>query len=140
MAVSFDPAKPAPRLLSSTDMLHWSGVLILVLGIFFLCVWGMRKLTGSAWANSSQKMQVLASLSLGVRERVVLIQVEKKQLVLAITPGRIKTLCVMDVTDDFQKSDQLAAENNLKSIETLSEPSSGFAQKLAQTIKGQMSH
>lgn len=87
--------KQTVRTVSSGDMLHWSIGLLIVLGIFFLCVWGMRKLSGFT-AGGAEKMRVVGGLSLGMREKVILLQVGKKQLVLGVTPGRIDALHVLE--------------------------------------------
>jgi flagellar protein FliO/FliZ len=86
------------RTVSSGDMLHWSLGLLIVLGIFFFCVWGLRKLNGVV-VNGPEKMRVVGGLSLGMREKVILLQVGKKQLVLGVTPGRIDTLHVLEGDD-----------------------------------------
>lgn len=114
-----DLPKQAVRTVSSGDMLHWSVGLLIVLAIFFLCVWGMRKLTGGA-AGGTEKMRVVGGLSLGIREKVVLLQVGKKQLILGVTPGRIDTLHVLEGEDCLHSE---TPPNN-----------SGFAQHLLQVM------
>ncbi|TAN70672.1 MAG: flagellar biosynthetic protein FliO [Methylobacter sp.] len=93
-----DIPKQTVRTVSSVDMLHWSIGLLIVLAIFFLCVWGMRKLSGMT-ADGTEKMRVVGGLSLGMREKIVLLQVGKKQLILGVTPGRIDTLHVLEGDD-----------------------------------------
>ncbi len=90
--------KQAVRTVSSGDMLHWGFGLLIVLGIFFFCIWGLRKLNGVV-VNGPEKMRVVGGLSLGMREKVILLQVGKKQLVLGVTPGRIDTLHVLEGDD-----------------------------------------
>ncbi|MDO9425041.1 MAG: flagellar biosynthetic protein FliO [Methylobacter sp.] len=123
-ASGVDAPKQAVKTVSSGDMLHWSVGLLIVLGIFFLCVWGMRKLSGLA-VNSTEKMRVVGGLSLGMREKVILLQVGKKQLILGVTPGRIDALHVLEGDDclNSEPSPSMAMD-------------SGFAQKLMQVMKG----
>jgi len=117
------PKQPA-RTVSSGDMLHWTLGLLVVLGIFFLCVWGMRKL-GGITVNSTEKMRIVGGLSLGMREKVVLLQVGKKQLILGVTPGRIDALHVLEGDDCLNREESSAMNMD-----------SGFAQKLMQVMKG----
>ena len=44
--------KPAVRTVSSGDIAAWGFGLVIVLGVFFVCVWGMRKLGGLSVSGS----------------------------------------------------------------------------------------
>jgi flagellar protein FliO/FliZ len=70
--------------------------LALVLGLLFVCVWLLRKLNGRNGVSIAGKMRIVGGIALGMRERIVLLQVGTKQLVLAVTPGRIETLAVLE--------------------------------------------
>jgi flagellar protein FliO/FliZ len=118
-----EASKRAIHAVSSGDIASWSGALIVVLGVFLLCVWGMRKLNGLS-SNSSEKMRMLGGLSLGLREKVVLLQVGKKQLILGVTPGRIETLLVLEGEDCLMQEQSSTAS-----------PETGFAHKLVHAIK-----
>jgi len=95
----------------------------LVLGIFFLCVWSMRKVNGLVVSNAD-KMRVVGGLTLGMREKVVLLQVGKKQLLLGVTPGRIDTLHVLEGEDCLNTE---APQVNIAE--------SGFAKHLLQAVQ-----
>ena len=119
-----DGAKQAIRTVSPTDVMQWGMGLVLVLALFFACVWVMRKLHGLS-AGGADKLRVVGGLSLGLREKIVLLEVGKKQLVLGITPGRIETLLVLDEADCLKSdTDRPAAADG------------AFAQKLIQVMKG----
>ncbi len=119
-----DAPKQAVRTVSSGDMLHWSVGLLIVLGIFFLCVWGMRKL-GGITVNGAGKMRVVGGLSLGMREKVILVQVGKKQLILGVTPGRIDALHVLEGDDCLNSSESPSLVKD-----------SGFSAIVEQVMKG----
>ncbi|MBM0108338.1 flagellar biosynthetic protein FliO [Steroidobacter sp. S1-65] len=69
--------------------------LLLVLGIVFAAAWATRRLRGfGRFGNSS--LQVVTDLAVGTKERVVLVQVGKQQLLLGVAPGRVNTLHVLD--------------------------------------------
>ncbi len=116
----------APRTLMATDFMRWGGGLILVLGIFFLCVWMVRK-AGGLTSTTAGQMRVLGGLSLGAKERVVLLQLGNKQLLLGVSPGRVEALHTLEGEDClvFESTRSNAAGDNQ------------FAQKLIQVMKGQ---
>ncbi|MGZ4968445.1 MAG: flagellar biosynthetic protein FliO [Methylobacter sp.] len=118
-----DAPKQAVRTISSGDMLHWGAGLLIVLAIFFFCVWGMRKLSGTS-VSGAEKMRVVDGLSLGMREKIILIQVGKKQLILGVTPGRIDALHVLE-GDDCLNNEPLSSAKD-----------SGFGAIVKQAMKG----
>ena len=123
-----DIPKQTARTIASGDIAAWSIGLLIVLSVFFLCVWGIRKLSGLT-VSGAEKMRVVGGLSLGMREKIILLQVGKKQLVLGITPGRIETLHVLEGDDCLLKEE---------TVSTAAE--TGFAQKLLQAIKARPEH
>ena len=123
-----DIQKQPARTVASGDIAQWSIGLLIVLSVFFLCVWGVRKLTGLT-VSGAEKIRVVGGLSLGLREKVIVLQVGKKQLVLGVTPGRIETLYVLEGDDCLIKEATVAT-----TAET------GFAQKLLEAIKARTEH
>lgn len=123
-----DIPKQTARTIASGDIAAWSIGLLIVLSVFFLCVWGIRKLSGLT-VSGAEKMRVVGGLSLGMREKIILLQVGRKQLVLGITPGRIETLHVLEGDDCLLKEE---------TVSTAAE--TGFAQKLLQAIKARTEH
>ena len=103
-------------------VLNWALGLVIVLSVFFACVWIMRK-TGSFVITSKASMKVISGVSLGVREKLVLVQVGNKQLVLAVTPGKIDKLLVLEGDEQLQQDD----------MEKPSE--SEFSQQLSMLLK-----
>jgi len=118
-----DISKQTARTVASGDIAAWSMGLLIVLSVFFLCVWGLRKLNGLT-VSGAEKMRVVGGLSLGLREKIILLQVGKKQLILGVTPGRIETLHVLEGDDCLIKEE---------TVSTTAE--TGFAQKLLQAMK-----
>ena len=121
------PKQPA-RTVASGDIAQWSIGLLIVLGVFFLCVWGVRKLTGLT-VGGAEKIRVVGGLSLGLREKVIVLQVGKKQLVLGVTPGRIETLHVLEGDDCLIKEATVATTGE-----------TGFAQAVLEAIKARTEH
>jgi flagellar protein FliO/FliZ len=123
-----DIPKQTARTVASGDIAAWSMGLLIVLSVFFLCVWCVRKLSGLT-VSGAGKMRVVGGLSLGMREKVILLQVGKKQLILGVTPGRIETLHVLEGDDCLIKEETAPA-----TAET------GFAQSVLQAIKARTEH
>jgi len=123
-----DIQKQPARTVASGDIAQWSIGLLIVLSVFFLCVWGVRKLTGLT-VSGAEKIRVVGGLSLGLREKVIVLQVGKKQLVLGVTPGRIETLHVLEGDDCLIKEATVPATAE-----------AGFAQKLLEAIKARTEH
>jgi flagellar protein FliO/FliZ len=118
-----DIPKQSARTVASGDIVEWGIGLLIVLSIFFLCIWSIRKLSGLT-VSGAEKMRVVGGLSLGMREKVILLQVGKKQLILGVTPRRIETLHVLEGDDCLIREETMPAI-----MET------GFAQKLLHAIK-----
>jgi len=68
-----------------------AAVVALIIGL----AWVMRRL-GGVPGSAAGSLRVLAGLSMGTRERVVLIQVGETQLLIGVAPGRVQTLHVLE--------------------------------------------
>lgn len=69
--------------------------LILVIGLIFLIGYVMRR-TGPLAPRGGQQIKLISSLPLGPRDRLLLVDVGGKQLLLGASPGRINTLHAFD--------------------------------------------
>lgn len=94
-----DETPVSPRLtgkvVSSPDILHWMLPLLVVLAIFGGLVWLMRK-SGVLTLAGRNELAIVAGLSLGMREKLVLVKVGEKQLLLGVTAGRIDKLLELE--------------------------------------------
>ncbi|ROL63114.1 flagellar biosynthetic protein FliO [Pseudomonas vranovensis] len=68
--------------------------LLLVLGLIFVLAWLLRRVQNAA-PGSGQVIEILGSRSLGPRDRLLLIQVGKEQILIGHSPGTIEALHVM---------------------------------------------
>jgi len=68
--------------------------LLLVLAAVFAAAWLMRRLRGFP-RRGSQAISVMAEVALGAKERAVLLQVGKDQVLVGVAPGRVNTLHVL---------------------------------------------
>jgi flagellar protein FliO/FliZ len=101
-ALSAAPAS-AGKVVEPLDAAHLVQVslaLVAVLVLIFAAAWLLRRM--SRLPNGAQgQLRVLGGLSIGARERVVLIEAGSTQLLLGVAPGRVQTLHVLDqpITD-----------------------------------------
>jgi len=68
--------------------------LLLVLAAVFAAAWAVRRLRGfGKFGNDA--LQIVTEIAVGTKERVVLVQVGKQQLLLGVAQGRVNTLHVL---------------------------------------------
>lgn len=91
----------APRLLSAGiggNVLSLLGMLLTVIGVLVLAYWvtrliGRHGMPGLAKASGGRgRLEVLWQVSLGKSERLVLVRVEQRCLLLGVTSGEIRVL------------------------------------------------
>ena len=83
--------------------------LVVVIALILGLAWVLKKY-GRLPNNNQVDMKVLGGLSLGTREKAILIEVENKRLLVGVTPGHIQTLHVLD--------DDLASAAKVDSFES----------------------
>jgi flagellar protein FliO/FliZ len=86
-------AQTAPTPMAGT--LRVTLAMVLVLGALLAAAWLARRVRG-AGAASSSGLTVLAQVSLGTRERAVLLRVGALQVLVGVAPGNVRTLHVID--------------------------------------------
>ncbi|MCK9237121.1 MAG: flagellar biosynthetic protein FliO [Thiopseudomonas sp.] len=70
--------------------------LLLVIAVIFLLAWFVRRIQHSLpVSKANQSIRLLATQPLGPRERLLLVQVGKEQILLGLTPGTIEPLHVL---------------------------------------------
>jgi flagellar protein FliO/FliZ len=84
---------PVP--LGTGELLQVGLGLAVVLGAIGLAAWLLHRL-GRVGGALGGALRVVGGLSVGTRERVVLVQVGERQLLLGVAPGRVQTLYVLD--------------------------------------------
>lgn len=73
------------------DVLGVMVALAFVLALIVGGAWLMRRLSGPMM-NQDQALRVLASATVGQRERVVLLQAGEQQYLLGVAPGQVRLL------------------------------------------------
>ena len=90
------PAQSLPQTaIASGDLWQLLGSLLIVVALIFALAWLVRR-TGAVGMIGGQHMKVLATMSVGPRERVLLVDVAGQQMLLGSAPGRVSQLHVFD--------------------------------------------
>ena len=95
--------------------------LALVVILIFALAWAVRRF-GNVNSNARGALRVIGALSMGARERVVLIEAGDKQILLGIAPGRVQTLHVL--------------EEPIRTQPASVPQSGGFAERLRTAMRG----
>ena len=114
------PVKQIVDPLAGTNIIQMIGGLIFVLILVFAIAWLLRRVGGVSLTGGGA-LKVVGGMSMGSRDRVVLLQVGDEQLLLGVSPGRVQTLHVLEKPIVVEQS-------------TMS--TSIFADKLAEVLKG----
>ena len=102
-AVAIGPGATNGVPLRAEGLLETAAGLLLVLVTILALAWAARRF--GRFSNAGKGLvNVLGGISLGSRERVVIVQVEDTRLVLGVAPGRIETLYVLERAEDAQPS------------------------------------
>jgi len=89
--------------------------LTLGLGVVVLAIlglgWLLRRTGAGVAGGVAGQLRLLGGLSVGNRERVVLVQVGERQLLLGVAPGRVQTLHVLEENLEPARGDAAGGED-----------------------------
>ncbi len=89
------PSIATPSVPASTPgsaLIEVSGALVIIIAVILVCAWIARRTGLFARSVSAKNLKVSASVSLGARERIVVVDVEDARLVLGVTGQQITHL------------------------------------------------
>ena len=79
--------------LSAVDMLRFAGSLILVLCLLGGLLWALKRMqTGVRPNGTPRQLQVIEAVSVGPRQKVALVRVGKREVLVGISPAQITAL------------------------------------------------
>lgn len=106
---------PSPVINSTGSMLQITFSLLLVLGVIVAIAWLLKRLN-IAQQGTGKILKVIGSVSVGQRERVVLVEVGETWLVVGVGPGQIRTLHTLEKMEDWQVDSPVASENKFGNL------------------------
>lgn len=89
------PRTTAPKVNSSSQLANLIGGLALILVLIYGLSWFVKRFTQGGFMHNPN-MKIISTMPLGTRERLVLIDVAGKQLLLGVTANQINSLHVFD--------------------------------------------
>lgn len=121
--VSAAPVTPQPpgAPIGTSDVIGFGASLVMVIGAVLVVGWLYARSQGLKRGKSSV-INVLAAQPLGAKERIVLVEIGGKQIVVGMTAAQVSTLHVFD-EPVVQQAERSAA-------------AAGFAERLRAALKG----
>jgi flagellar protein FliO/FliZ len=129
-AVQPQPQQPAPAAMptpagpSAANLVQTILALLFVLALLAGLAWFVKRFGPRAGIGNAH-LRVVGALSLGGRERIMVVEVGDQWIVVGASPGRINALATMPKQEGVEPSAVLAAHLP---------PATGFADWLKQTI------
>lgn len=111
-----ETARMAPDPMSVTGLLQVTLGLLVVLAAVVGGAWLLRRI-GRFQTVADGSLKIIGGLSMGTRERLVLVQVGDEQLLVGVSPGRLQTLHVL--------------KQPIPMTPASTQPEKGFAERLA---------
>lgn len=94
-AQQVNPVKTAADPLAFSSLIQLTLGMLAVLALILGLAWLLKR-SGRFQIAAGGGLKILGGLSMGTRERVVLLQVGETQLLVGVAPGSVKTLHVLD--------------------------------------------
>ena len=101
------PTRLVESPLSAANLTDTALGLVIVLGLMLGLAWLVKRYARLPGIGKGQ-VQVLGGVSLGARERAVLLSVEGRRLLVGVAPGRVQTLMVLGAADAAETADDFA--------------------------------
>lgn len=123
-------ASPLSPGVSTGNLVQVTLGLLLVLAMIVGIAWLLRRY-GRLQSAASGSLKILGGLSIGPRERVVLLQVGDTQLLVGVAPGRVQMLHVLDeplITPEISPSSGISGGISGNDVRS-------FAERLSAAIK-----
>lgn len=116
---------------ASASLIQVTIALLLMVGLILGLAWLMKRFANPLF-QQQKDLRLVASLSLGVKEKIILVEVAGKQLVLGVTPQQITSLHVIENPE----KDSESAEDSEKNSASEKNIASDFSKKLMGILKG----
>lgn len=115
-----EAAPPPPSGLSSLGQV--TGALLVVLAVVFIAAWMLRRLKLFSQRGAGY-LEVLGEISIGAKERAVLLKVGDKRVLVGVAPGSVTALHVLNADElpenkvpEFPAADSAPAAPNFKAL------------------------
>ncbi|PJE16648.1 flagellar biosynthetic protein FliO [Legionella sp.] len=89
------PASSNTSALSNGELMRVLGGLLVVVAAIVLLSWLLRRLNGAKFANTNG-FKIISCMSLGAREKIMLVRVGQRVLLLGVTSASINTCMTLE--------------------------------------------
>ncbi|PUA29684.1 MAG: flagellar biosynthetic protein FliO [Cellvibrio sp. 79] len=110
-----------PQIGSGGHLLNVTLGLMLIIGLIFGLSWFVKRFSQGSFSGNSH-LKIVATMPLGTRERIVLIDAGGQQLLLGITPTHINTLHTFDIPIAANQADVNTSDFGRKLMAILQRP------------------
>ena len=100
---------PTPPTVSTGNIIQIIFSLLLVLAAIVLVAWLLKRMN-VAQQGSENLLRVLGSVSIGQRERAVLVEIKNTWLVVGVGPGQVRTLHTLEKPGVIEQSEQAGSQ------------------------------
>jgi flagellar protein FliO/FliZ len=115
------PGVPLGEVASVGSLTQVTAALVLVVIAILAVAWILRRLSGATQIGSGS-LRIVGGITLGTKERVVLLEAGETQMLVGVTPGQLRTLHVFDKPVVFRSAEH--------------EPDQSFAGRLGALLQG----
>jgi len=95
VAAEGESASSAPDPMAVSNLWQLTFGLLVVLGVMLGLAWLVKR-SGKFQVAAGGGLKIIGGLSMGARERVVLLQVGETQLLVGVAPGQVQALHVLE--------------------------------------------
>jgi flagellar protein FliO/FliZ len=123
MAMTIPTPQPAAPS-SSGGLLQTSLALIFVIGLMLGLAWLTKRFAPNKFGGGNRNIKLVGALSVGARERILVVEVGEQWIVVGASPGRMSALATMP-----------RQENSEAEVQAPALPTANFAEWFKQTIE-----
>lgn len=106
--------------------------LIVVLAVMAAVAWLVKRV-GPARQGGQSAVRIVGGVSVGTREKVVVVEVGGRWLVVGVAPGQVNAIANLDIVDGGLTAAGL--DNNLPGVQTLGAKGQAFAGWLKTSLE-----
>jgi len=107
--------------------------LVVVLGVMALVTWALKRMMPGIGGQQSA-VRIVGGVSVGSRERIVVLEVAGRWLVVGVAPGRVNAIANLDIGADID-ADISHTDGGLNSRHAVDPQQQSFGALLAQRLK-----
>jgi len=117
------PTPPAGASATGGGLLSTTLALLFVLALMLGLAWFLKRFGPKGLGGGNSNVKLVGSLSVGARERILVVEVGEQWIVVGASPGRMNALATMPRQESSEPAQQIAL------------PTANFAEWFKQTIE-----